>query len=309
MNKNNNILFENAPLHIIFIGLIIFVMLGFFHIQSNYLTSIGNLEGAAFVGSAAATFLVMVSATFFAIAFAKLGLYPRIASIFTDSKSISIKQVNLTGAYSFILGIVLWTLISASSALSSITITVQSSIFGSAAAAMPLFEEKFLLTIAAPLAEETAFTLGLPLVLFALFYTILKQFDINPENSKALQFVLLVIIVAVSSITFAYFHVANISVIGFIIAAIIFRSIMITTTWADALFDAIPLATITFGFALGAHIANNVMATGGWIDFLQVMLFGGTNLFIILMGWFIVFGYFGSQFAIVIYDLIKRVFG
>lgn len=161
-------------------------------------------------------------------------------------------------------------------------------------AQLPTFWSKFTDTMGAPTAEEMLFLIAIPTAL-------LLMLDLLAKNSKFKLFenfwFKLVIISAITSPLFFYFHVGNIALISFMIAAIVFRTAILILVLGDMKEDLIPWLYLTPAFGVGFHMANNIMATGGWGSFITIMT---TELF----GW-VVIGFIMFSIAVPIVNLVR----
>jgi len=131
-------------------------------------------------------------------------------------------------------------------------------IFSTFEAQLPTFWRWYTTNIGAPYSEEALFLLFIPVMLLGILTYASR--DIGVLKSDLAKVAVMIMITAP---LFAYFHVGNIGLVSFAIAAIIFRSLLIASVWGDRLGDWIPSFTATFFFAVGYHIMNNVISTGG----------------------------------------------
>lgn len=161
-------------------------------------------------------------------------------------------------ATSFTLGFLIWIFIGGFK--QSVLSVSQNNLFSSIAGELPQFLEFVMNTFVIPIAEESLWIIALPDVLSFLFNQI-------GEASKALSFlknkvVQLIAIAAIAGVSFALFHVGNLGFAAFLIAAIVFRSIMIFFVVGDQTLNTIPIITVVPAFAVGAHIGNNLAQFG-----------------------------------------------
>lgn len=112
--------------------------------------------------------------------------------------------------------------------------------------------------IFAPVAEEAFFLIGIPLVFFGALAALAK--DIKFLNNVWIQIGLVALIV---SPIFALFHIQNQALTYFIIAAILFRAVMIIGVWGDKFRNLIPFYQASLVAAIAAHMANNINSSGG----------------------------------------------
>jgi hypothetical protein len=133
-------------------------------------------------------------------------------------------------------------------------------------AQLPLFWSTFANTVGAPVAEELLFLISIPTILFIILEFAGRKYKLFKN-----ALVQTAIVAGVVGPLFAFFHVGNIALFGFIISAIIFRVLTIAIVYGDQKSDLIPLISIIPAFGVGYHIANNVMSSGGWGFFIQTM--------------------------------------
>lgn len=92
----------------------------------------------------------------------------------------------------------------------------------------------------------------------------------------------LVILIVTTGALFASFHVTAIAFSAFWMAAFVFRAIQMGLTYGDMSFDIVPRFAVLFPVAIGAHIANNIYASGGISGFITVIsghtVLAGTTL-------------------------------
>ena len=108
----------------------------------------------------------------------------------------------------------------------------------------------------APIVEELFWGIAIPIALFNIMDSLSDT--ITLFKNMIVQFV---VVLAVAGYTFAVFHTST-TQIGFFIAAVIFRSVMVFLLHADRKFDIIPGFIVTFAFIIGAHMANNLAVYG-----------------------------------------------
>lgn len=192
---------------------------------------------------------------------------------------------------SFLIGFVVWLIIGGAqtqSVLSNLAIS-SNTLFASVASELPLFLEFLMECIVIPFAEETFWTLGIPVAIVSLMMIGGKKYKIL--NNLWLQ---IAAVIVIGSLSFAVFHVGK-NVLSFVFAAIIFRSIMVWAVLGDQKINWWKWGTISVGFAYGAHAGNN---WGNW-GFMNGIHLLTQNLNI---GW-IVFAFFG----LVVLSAINRI--
>lgn len=161
------------------------------------------------------------------------------------------------------------------------------SLFAGIVAQLPLFGERFVNGILIPFVEEGFWLIALIITLVWIFKSLSKVDGLSFFENPILQSILIVII---SSGSFALFHVGNTGLIAFIISALIFRTLLIALVWGDLAFDYFKFATILPSVALGIHVGNN-LSSDGIMNFLIIMSetwYGW--LIILLFAQFFVFG-------------------
>lgn len=160
----------------------------------------------------------------------------------------------------FLLGFLGWYLILGLQAFSGGLVVLAvplSSAFSATSAYLDPVYTTFLLNIAAPIAEELFFGVALVLIFYWVIYQLLRFSGVSERTSKTGGIVVSGLFTAVA---FAFFHVGNVTILS---AAILFRVLLIGFVWGDDLFNLIPKLNVTAMFGVGAHIANNVFASGG----------------------------------------------
>lgn len=196
-------------------------------------------------------------------------------------------------ATSFTFGFVLWSFLANNNQLS----VSSNHLFSSIAGELPEMLEFMVNTFLVPIAEESLWMIAIPDTLAFLMDEAAKAKRFSFFGNKVFQ---LVVIAVVASVTFALFHVGNLAFASFIIAAIIFRVAMIFFVVGDQLWDVVPALNNVPAFAVGAHIANNLVAFG----FGNGVLLLWQNL---AVGW-IIFAVFAILFLTAIDGLLAWVF-
>lgn len=163
------------------------------------------------------------------------------------------------------------------------------------------FWSNFLTTIGAPTAEEFLF--------FAAFFGVLVWVFTDIGNivggtagkiikHPVFQSIFGAILIGMA---FSAFHVGQQQLQTFLIAAFVFRAIILLLS-IDARINFIPGVTVGFIFALGGHIANNIQASGGFWHWFTVMLTASELLELVAAAMVFI------MMALVIYVPIKRVY-
>lgn len=122
---------------------------------------------------------------------------------------------------------------------------------------IPQFWEFLINAITIPVAEELLWLIGIPILIFKIMDIAAMKYDFMKN-----QWLQIFIATVISGLTFAFFHVGKVALIGFIIAALIFRTLMIGIYWGDERKNIIPWLVIAPSFAIGAHQANNWIQIG-----------------------------------------------
>ena len=173
----------------------------------------------------------------------------------------------------------------------------QNFLFSTLASELPQMIEFTMNVFLIPIAEEMFWIVGLPFALFSVLRIFGKS--INFFNNKVFQ---IFVVSTISSLSFAFFHVGKLF-IAFIVSAIIFRTLMIVLVYAEHEFNILKGVNLVAGFAVGAHIANNMNSVG----FTQSWLIIQSNFFpagmIIIM---IAIIFFGSGIERLISLLLRR---
>jgi len=161
-------------------------------------------------------------------------------------------------ALSFTLGFGIWALLgSIFSSQSTVSFSLQQNhLFATIASELPIFTEMIINNFIVPISEELFWMIGIPFALISIMNQIGKRYEIFKND-----FLQMGIIIVIAGSTFAAFHIGK-AFIAFIIAAIIFRTILIVMVYGDYKFNFLKGINIVVGFAVGAHIANNILDTG-----------------------------------------------
>lgn len=173
----------------------------------------------------------------------------------------------------FMIGLVMWLFIGGSSSKSILAIG-QNSLFASISSELPVFLDFVLNTFVIPIAEELFWIVAIPFSVITIMN--IAGTKVTPLKNIWLQ---IFVVTVITGVTFALFHVGKIFLM-FLVAAFLFRAIMIIAVYGDIQADIIPGLTLLPAFAVGAHIGNN------WADagFVQGITFLTGNIEI---GWLI----------------------
>jgi hypothetical protein len=149
--------------------------------------------------------------------------------------------------------------------------------------------EDFILNVFnVPVAEELLWLIAIPFLIIVLLNTI-------GVKNKWVQFG---IIIAVSSVSFALFHVGKIF-LTFLISAFVFRTVLLFLYVGDGLLNTITWADIGASLALGIHVGNNWATYGFWngISLLLDSVWG--IILLVIFGVFMVSGFIGLSDKII----------
>lgn len=133
-----------------------------------------------------------------------------------------------------------------------------SSIFSVSAEGMTNFWYWFLNVFMAGFIEEAFWLLTVPIITWMLLSALGKH--IEPLKNKYIKMTLIIII---SSVSFALFHVNQAANMVFIISAIVFRSFFVLIYWGDMKLNLITFTAVPASFMVGAHQMHNWLATEG----------------------------------------------
>lgn len=218
------------------------------------------------------------------------------AIIFTRFKIFNIGTWS-ENSLSFTLGFTIWGLVGAIRGnLLSVITTPTNQFFSTVAGEMPQLLDYLMTVFVIPFSEEMFWILGLPVALFTIMDVIAKKW--SPAKNPFFQ---MAIIILVSGISFATFHIGKL-VWAFLISAFTFRAVLLTVVWSDMRYDVIKGLAIVASFGFGAHVANNMFEWG----FRQGLTLLITNFWTI--GW-IIFVLFGVIFLSGIIYAVEKIAG
>jgi len=203
----------------------------------------------------------------------------------------------------FMLGLIVWNIlqiiIGFSAGLQSTFSLTQTALLSTISSDLPQLLELLLNGILVPVAEELVWIVGIPFTVIA----VATQAATLDKRLRWLddKFVQLMLIAVISVPTFALFHVGKL-VFGFLIGAMVFRTITILSVFGDKFFDTIKFVAVLPAAALGMHIGSNLYTYGygkatsllaanfgsvGWIVFalfIAIALSGANKFFLLLKG-------------------------
>lgn len=139
-------------------------------------------------------------------------------------------------------------------------ITVRESVlYSSIAGQIPSDWNIFLNNVVNPITEEAFFAVALPVFFLGIMK---KASGLHPAlRFLGLPAVQMVVLLATIPPLFAVFHVGKM-VYAFLIAAIIFRTILTVMLWGDMKLNVIPYIVVLPMFLVGSHMGNNFGHTG-----------------------------------------------
>jgi len=165
---------------------------------------------------------------------------------------------------SFMIGFLIWIGVGSIFGTQSILSVSENSLFSAIAGELPQLLEFLMTTFVIPISEELFWMVAIPFSLISIMNLMAKEKRLSIFGSSWLQ---IFVIVLISGITFAAFHVGRLF-IAFLIAAFLFRAAMVVLVYGDMKLDIFKPVRLVVAFALGAHIANNLNNYGlanGWI--------------------------------------------
>jgi len=250
---------------------VVILSIFFFILEASFLAREGKIQEASIVGFA------VIALAFFVFAFTLLTGAVRLGLLKSEKGSelfVGGKSSIYEESRDFVLGFGLFFLIGKLSNsftfLNSVVIDMGSSIFAQAGEILgtQTFKGMFMNTVGAPVSEEIVFFVLMPLIFIYLMIDL-------ADNYKKLsflrnKFVQLLIYVPIVAYLFAGFHIGQAGVTAFFISALIFRSILLVLGY-DSRSNIINGVFIGVLFAIGGHMANNIIQTGGLINWIQVM--------------------------------------
>ena len=165
---------------------------------------------------------------------------------------------------SFMLGLVLYLFIGGAG--KSVLAVSQNNLFSSISSELPQFLEMIMNNFVIPISEETFWMIGIPFAIIGMMNIIGKSKKASFAKNTFFQ---MFVVILVSGASFAAFHVGK-YLMGFLVAAFIFRMLMVLTVVGDQKFDWLPFIRVVPAFAVGAHIGNN-WGDSGFVNGLQLL--------------------------------------
>ena len=167
------------------------------------------------------------------------------------------------------------------------------------------FWKLYIVAVAAPIGEEFFFGFALPALLFFVLGSVFKMLRIPFATALA--------VVAVVSVSFAYFHVFNQTDPSLLFVSVLFRVIILSVIYLDQINNIVPFLNVGIGTAWGIHLSNNILNMSTPIKFVETMLAGDGSPQSIIFGVFVLaffalsFYHFARVFKI--NQLLRRVTG
>jgi len=193
-------------------------------------------------------------------------------------------------AISFVIGFCVWAVLGAVFGAQSILSVGTNNLLATIASELPQLMETVLNVFIIPISEEIFWMVGIPFSIITIMNIIGKKYDFFKN-----LFFQMFIVILISSVTFAIFHVGKFF-ITFIIAAMIFRTVMLVLVFGEYNWDILKGVNLVAGFSVGAHIANNLFDNG----FSKTMLILSTSLPVFIM--VIIF------FGIIVATAVHRIY-
>lgn len=256
-----------------------FVLVGliYYSLQASFLASQGQQELSAQTGFAVnvfSFFLFGTALTFLAITY----------GIVDAPKTFSGDRSLLAQGRDFSLGFIVFSLINVGSqyipAFQFSVLSTGKSIFAQTSQALGLesFQGLFMNAVAAPITEELAFFIAIPIIIIV---GLNKLAEATGIKYLANPFVQAGIYIPVVSFMFAGFHIGNATLTGFFISAMVFRGILLTLG-TDTRVNIVDGVFAGLLFAISGHMANNIAQTGGLVNFASIMISATTPIEILL---------------------------
>lgn len=217
---------------------------------------------------AAGTFLLMITGPFL---YMFGGIMRRVEGVTKNILKFYIsKNATELGAVGFFFGMVVWTITVSSETLAKfVAYDPGFSVFSDVAGIIEApFWSNYIITVAAPFAEEMFFV-GIAFFAVTFFNMVAKSTNLKFFGDKIVQFM---IIIPTISWGFAFFHIGQQADPTFFTVSMVFRAILLFVVFFETGVSNIPYAPIGYNFLVGVHVANNIIATGGYEVFLNAML-------------------------------------
>jgi len=130
-------------------------------------------------------------------------------------------------------------------------------LFATISGELPQLVDFVVNTFLVPIAEELFWIVALPFAIISMLNNAGNKYEFFKNGIFQIA-----VTVLVGVTTFAYFHVGNVGFVSFIIAAMLFRTIMLVLVYGEQKYDILKGVNLVAGFSVGAHIANNLTNFG-----------------------------------------------
>lgn len=288
----------NPTIYALF-GIVLFSLI-FYVLESSFLVKSGNVGGALILSSSSLTFalfLIGSALTFVAVK----------GSIDSKPKWLPFDTFKQQ-AISFWAGFSLFALIKQFSGVFSVfnfaVLDVSKGFFSQAAEVLgpETFKGVFLNTVVAPITEEAAFFVAIPIFLDYFIQKVAKSYGIDVLSKNFLY--RFMIILPLVSYAFASFHIGKVGLTAFFLSAMIFRGIILMFG-SDIRKNFIPFIEAGLLFAIGGHMANNIyQVKGSLMEWVNVMVYQGTSNIETFVGIFTI-GIIGIMLVTAVYRVIE----
>lgn len=158
---------------------------------------------------------------------------------------------------SFTIGFWLWIGVGSFFGTQSVLSVSSNQLFATISGELPQLVDFVVNTFLVPIAEELFWIVALPFAIISMLNNAGNR--VSFFKNGVLQ---IIITVLIGATTFAFFHVGNVAFVAFIISAMIFRTLMVVLIYGEQKYDIIKGVNLVAGFAVGAHIANNLSNFG-----------------------------------------------
>ncbi|MFW6233642.1 MAG: hypothetical protein ACOC3Z_03195 [Nanoarchaeota archaeon] len=252
-----------------FFGTIVGLAFAFYILEASFLAREGMIEDAAIVAFASITLFFFL-------------VYYSITVLLVNQKTISAKlpmpdNPNITkSSISFTLGFIFFSIILFLSKLkefSFLEFTILKSgatIFSQAGDILgsQTFKGIFMNTVAAPFIEEIIFFFVGPVLVSVFLLELAKNYNFLSFFKK--DFYQFLVYAPLMALLFASFHIGQTGLTTFFISAMIFRLIILGLGY-DSRKNIFNGVFIGLMFAIGGHMANNIILSGGIINWIKIM--------------------------------------
>jgi len=234
----------------------------------SYITVMGLHANSLQIFGTAFVFIVLLLISLFVIQ----GIH---TSQLSSEFSIPMGKTLNQSALFFMVGFFGWMLLSKSSQEVSLGNSVLLEVVNHK---LPPFWDWFLTAIVAPFVEENWFLLAMP----ALLMVILNRTNEELKLNMGVKLRILVVM-GITALTFANFHVGVKMFTIFALSAIAFRSLQILLYWADLKIGLLTAVDFIPAFAIGVHMSNNINASIGYTASVYLLLSHSLGLILLLL--------------------------